>query len=138
VRRGAEPARGFTLIEVLVAFAVAALLLVPLLRIFSGGIGGLMRADRAATAALWAESVLEARDGELPLEEGVEDGDLPGGYHWRRTVALYADATLPPQLGPLMPYAVTLTVSWPERGRMRDVTLATLRLAPPPQRQQQQ
>jgi general secretion pathway protein I len=134
-RRGAEPARGFTLIEVLVAFAVAALLLVPLLRIFSGGIGGLRRADRAAGAALWAESVLEARDGEAPLAPGAEDGDLPDGYHWHRTVARYADAALPSQQTALVPYDVTLTVSWQERGRTREVTLETLRLAPPPLQQ---
>jgi general secretion pathway protein I len=135
-RRSAEAPRGFTLIEVLVAFAVAALLLVPLLRIFSGGIGGLRRADRAATAALWAESVLEARDGEVALAEGAEDGDLAGGYHWHRTVSLYADPSLPPQQATLVPYALTLTVSWQERGRDRAVTLQTLRLAPPPRQQQ--
>ena len=112
----------FTLVEVLVAFAVAALLLVPLLRLFSGGIGGLGRADRAATAALWAETVLEARDGETPLQAGEEEGDLPDGYHWRRAVARYADAALPAQNGPLVPYAVTLTVSWQERGATRGVS----------------
>ena len=134
--RRTEPDAGFTLIEVLVAFAVAALLLVPLLRIFSGGAGGLMRADRAATAALWAQTVLEARSGEAPMAEGVEGGDLPGGYHWQRTVAVYSEETLSLQgQSPLVPYVVTLTVTWPERGRMRAVTLDTLKLAPPPTRE---
>jgi general secretion pathway protein I len=131
--RRADAERGFTLIEVLVAFAIAALLLVPLLRIFSGGIGGLTRADRAATAALWAQTVLDARNGEAPVAAGAEEGDLPGGYHWQRTVTVYGEAAMSLQpRAPLVPYAVTLTVTWSERGRTRTVTLDTLELAPPP------
>ncbi len=131
--RRAEAA-GFTLIEVLVAFAIAALLLVPLLRLFSGGTTALTRSERAATAALWAETVLDARTGETPLAPGSEEGELPGGYHWRRTVALYSDAAMsPPQpAAPLVAYDVTLSVSWRERGQTRAVTLETLKLAPPP------
>ena len=132
----AEPGSGFTLIEVLIAFAIAALVLVPLLRIFSSGGGALARADRAAAAALWAQSVLEARNGETPMAEGVEDGDLPGGYHWQRTVTVYSEAAMSLQpLSPLIPYAVRLTITWSDRGRSRAVTLDTLELAPPPTRQ---
>ena len=132
----AEPESGFTLIEVLVAFAIAALLLVPLLRIFSGGGAALTRSERAAEAALWAQTVLEARNGEAPMAEGVEDGDLPGGYHWQRRVTVYSEgaAALRPRT-PLVPYEVALTVSWTERGRARAVTLDTLELAPPPTRE---
>ena len=131
--RRAEPA-GFTLIEVLVAFAIAAVLLVPLLRLFSGGTTALTRSERAATAALWAETLLDARTGETLLAAGADEGDLPGGYHWRRTVAPYLDAALSPlQPGAvLVPYDVTLSVSWSERGQTRAVTLETLKLAPPP------
>jgi general secretion pathway protein I len=129
----AEAQRGFTLIEVLVAFAIAAVLLVPLLRIFSGGIGGLTRADRAATAALWAQSVLEARSGEAPLAAGTEEGDLPDGYHWQRVVSLYSDPAAPlSAAAPLIPYDVTLTISWNQRGLARAITIETLELAPPP------
>lgn len=132
--RRAEPAErhgGFTLIEVLVAFAIAALLLVPLLRIFSGGVGALTRSERAAEAALWAQTLLEARSGEAPMVEGTESGDLPGGYHWQRTVKLYGEAGMSVQLRtPLVAYAVTLTMTWLERGRTRALTLDTLALAP--------
>jgi general secretion pathway protein I len=127
-------AAGFTLVEVLVAFAVAALVLVPLLRIFSGGMVGLTRSQRAAEAAQWAQTVLDARSGETLLAIGTEDGDLAGGYRWRRTVRPYSDAamSLPSPGAPLIPYDVTLTVSWSERGQTRAVTLETLQLAPPP------
>jgi general secretion pathway protein I len=130
-----ESQRGFTLIEVLVAFAVAAIVLVPLLRIFTSGLGALGSSERAATAALWAQSVLEGRDGETPLVDGTEGGDLPGGYRWQRTVTDYIDGGMTRQIAALVPYRVTMTVSWQERGRDRSVTLETLRLAPPPQSQ---
>jgi general secretion pathway protein I len=132
-----ERERGFTLIEVLVAFAVAAIVLVPLLRIFTSGLGALGSSERAATAALWAQSMIEARDGETPLGDGTEGGDLPGGYRWQRTVTDYSDTDMTRQIAALVPYRVTMTVSWQERGRDRAVTLETLRLAPPPQRQAQ-
>ncbi|HUK59489.1 MAG TPA: prepilin-type N-terminal cleavage/methylation domain-containing protein [Stellaceae bacterium] len=133
--RPAEGAAGFTLLEVLVAFAIAAVLLVPLVRIFSGGLTSLGRSDRAERAVLWAESVLAARDGEAPPALGVESGELPGGYRWQRSVAFYSGALPAGQIAPLVPYDVTMTVSWQERGRPRSITLETLMLAPPLQYQ---
>lgn len=132
--RCADRERGFTLVEVLVGFAIAAVLMVPLLRIFSGGTTMLARSSRAAEAAIWAETLLDARTGEVMLAPGTEDGVLPGGYSWRRTASLYQDAGMSPTpLGtPLVPYDVTVSISWSERGRSRAVTLETLALAPPP------
>jgi general secretion pathway protein I len=134
----ADRPRGFTLVEVLVAFAVAAIVLVPLLRIFTSGLGELGDSERAAVAALWAQSLLEARSGEAVLSGGTESGDLPGGYRWQRTVGEYSDADMgQQQIAPLVPYTVTIRVAWFERGRERAVTLQTLQLGPPPQMQAQ-
>jgi general secretion pathway protein I len=135
VRSAAERAAGFTLLEVLVAFAIAGVALVPLLRIFSGGLISLGRTERTERATLWAESVLGARDGEAPPAIGVETGDLPDGYRWRRTVTFYGGILPAGQVAPLVPYDVTMTVSWQERGRTRAVTLETLMLGPPIQYQ---
>lgn len=134
---GAERENGFTLIEVLVAFAIAAAALVPLLRLFSGGAAELARSDRAATAAIWAQSLIEDRKGEAPLVSGTEVGDLPDGFHWQRTVSIYSDngMTLAPTM-PLIPYRVILTVSWAEGRNARALTLETLLLGPPPQSSQ--
>jgi len=127
----AERERGFTLVEVLVAFAVAAVLLVPLLRVFSSGLGGVGRADRAATAALWAQSLIAERDGEQVVAAGTEGGTLPGGYSWQRTVQRYQEPgmTLPQPSG-LVPYDVTLSVTWTEAGHARAVSIETLVLGP--------
>lgn len=128
----AERERGFTLIEVLVAFAIAALLLVPLLRLFSGGMSALGRGERSATATLWAETMLASSAGDA-LAAGTTGGTLPGGYRWRRSIALYGDDQITPTVSPLVPYNVIVTVTWRDGTRDRSLSLETLRLAPPPQ-----
>ena len=49
---------GFTLLEVLVAFAVLAVLVVPILQVFGGGLGTTESARAYTTAALLARSKL--------------------------------------------------------------------------------
>lgn len=127
----AERQGGFTLVEVLVAFAVAAVLLVPLLRLFSGGINELTRGEGTETAALWARTLLDSADGGR-LSAGSASGVLPGGYRWERDAALYTDPAITETARPLVPYAVTVTITWRERNRDRSFSLETLRLAPPP------
>lgn len=123
--------RGFTLIEVLVAFAIAALLLVPLLRIFSGGMAELGRGERDTTATLWARTELDSAAGDA-LVVGRTSGTLPGGYSWQRAVALYSDAQMSQAARPFVPYNVSITVLWREGNRDRSLRLDTLRLGPPP------
>lgn len=129
-----ERAAGFTLIEVLVAFAIAAIILVPLLRLFSLGLGTLNTSQAHASAALWAESTLDRYGAEDPIVPGVQSGDLPGRIHWERRTELYRDNGMSDMQGSIgvVPYAVTLTLSWSERLTQRSLTFHALRLAPPP------
>lgn len=132
--RPAERSRGFTLIEVLVAFAITALLLVPLLRLISLGIGTFGGAQNYATATLWAESTIESDGVQTPITEGVQSGDLPERIHWELRTERYRDDAMSdqPVTNGLVPYALTLTLSWPERLGRRSITFHTLRLAPAP------
>jgi len=133
----ARVAAGFTLIEVLVAFAIAALLIVPLMRLVSTGLGSFDRAQNYATATLWAQSILANAGVQAPLAEGVQAGDLPQRMHWQMNVAPYHDDLMgnTPLTSGLVPYAITLTISWPERHTRSVITFETLRLAPPPRSQ---
>jgi type II secretory pathway pseudopilin PulG len=77
---------GFTLLEVLVAFAVLVVMIVPLLQVFGGGLGSTETARAYATAALLARSKLA----EVGAEEALEEGETTGtfeGYQWRRTIS---------------------------------------------------
>src|SRR5512132_1936714 len=103
--RGASPSTrtprpsgesGFTLLEVLIAFAVLAVMIVPMLQVFGSGLGTTETARAYSTAALLARSKLAAAGVEARLKEGETAGlcEIPG-YRWRQTVA--RDASEMPQ-----------------------------------------
>lgn len=122
--------RGFTLLEVLIAFAVLALTMAAVLRIFSGGLRSIERADRYGTAALLATSVLAATGREEPFAAGDTAGDFGNGYHWHRRIEEYREEVLTTEEKTLIPYAVTVIVSWDDATSEQGVRLSTLRLVP--------
>jgi general secretion pathway protein I len=113
-------AAGFTLIEVLVAFAVAGLLLAAAYRLIALGLDRDVEAGREVTAALLAQSLLA--DAGQP---GERRGQLPGGYRFRVT----ARPAPAPSGGAAGLIRVEATVGWSERDPERSVTLTTERLA---------
>lgn len=128
---------GFTLLEVLVAFAVAAPALALL---YSGGAGSI---EITRTAAFYQQALSRAQsrldllvDGALT--PGERDGDDGGGFLWRTSVGPVATLTpsrsVDPRgashVGGATLYAVSVEVSWPAPGGLRSVTLDTRRLGP--------
>ena len=88
-------ARGFTLLEVLIAFVIAALALAVL---FRGGIDGLLAAriaGRSEEAVARAQSRLTALCHGTRLAPGTQAGDDGGGFAWRTEVLLAETACLP-------------------------------------------
>ncbi|HXC15123.1 MAG TPA: type II secretion system protein [Stellaceae bacterium] len=130
-RRAAAEA-GFTLLEVVVAVAIAGLALVGLFQAGSGGLFAVDTAARAEEALQRAQSHLAAVGRDAALVEGESSGDDGGGYHWRLQVqpaaqrqGVAADGVTP-QNATL--YSVLVSISWQSRGHERAVTLQTLRL----------
>lgn len=112
------------------AFAIFAVSFAALLQVFSGGLSNAAVADRALVALGHAESLLARAGIEQPLTEGERAGALSDGMTWRESVTRYSDAqtvAAPPPAG-MQPYSVTVTVTWRDGLRSRDVTLTTLRL----------
>jgi type II secretion system protein I len=102
-RRRASGEEGFTLLEVLIAFAVLALMLVPILQIFGGGIGSSQTARGYAMAALLARSKLAELATGATFAEGETSGTFEGGegYRWRTTIARdTSPISLPETQGP--------------------------------------
>lgn len=117
------------------AFAIMALALAVLLRIFGTGLRSAAAAERYSAATLWAESLMAGAGSTWPLEFGDEEGSLTGGYAYRRVVRPYDPG---PVIGPLprVPLvAIGVEVHWTEGDKTRRVVLSSLRLgAPEPQR----
>lgn len=120
--------RGFSLLEVLVAFAVLALSLGVLLASFSTALRSASLSEAYTEAALLAESRLNAVGREGRLEPGVEEG-IHDGYRWRVAVSPYERAEAGGRDVPVTPYRVEVTVHWREGVRERKVALTSLRLA---------
>ncbi len=137
MRRDAARGRdGFTLLEVLVAFIIAALALAAL---FSGGLGGLRAAavsGRYAEAVSRAQSHLSAAGIGDALIPSDRQGDEGNGFHWHVRIAPTATATPVPGAvrgtTVLTLYVVRAAVSWTEDEQTRSVELDTMRTAPAP------
>lgn len=123
--------RGFTLLEVLVAFAILAVAATVLMNVFSQGTRQAALAADYGRAAELAESKLAALGIEIPLEPGEQRGQFADGFAWTASVQPYEepDVAFDPD-APLRPWLVSVTVSFDHARRA--VTLATLRLEAAP------
>jgi general secretion pathway protein I len=124
--------RGFTLIEVLVAFVILLLAFAVLMRIFATGGRGLVAADDVNRAVAYAQAELAAIGVSVPLQAGTSEGELADGYRWERAIALYPTEESEASARVPLLYQVTTTVHWERRGRPRELRLQTLRLGPTP------
>jgi len=123
---------GFTLLEVVVALAIAALALVGLFRAGGSGLFAVDTAARAEEAVQRAQSHLAAVGRDAALVEGESTGDDGGGYHWMLRVRPLATQQSLGQVGTssstITLFNVEVAISWPAAAGERSVVLKTLRL----------
>jgi len=81
---------GFTLLEVLIAFAILAVAMTALMQAFSQGLRSLEAAEDYVTPAMLARSKMAEVGPIIPIEEGEHTGDLANGWQWRVVVLPYA------------------------------------------------
>jgi general secretion pathway protein I len=125
---------GFTLIEVVVALAVAALGLSFLMAAASTGLGNAGLADQYIEATRRAQSHLAELGVTEPLHPGVRAGDDGGGYSWRSWISsprLHDRPPAPEGIVPLGLYAVEVTISWRSGDSIKSVSLRSQRVAGP-------
>lgn len=123
--------RGFSLLEVLVAFVILSLALSVLMRIFSVGTRNAVLANDYSRAVLLAETKLAAAGIETPLQEGVAAGSADERFHWQTSARMLPAPTgLPGALMPVGLFEVEARITWKDGGSERAVALNTLRLAP--------
>lgn len=123
---------GFTLIEVVVAVALAALALVAL---FQGGSAALLttgQATRLEVAVDRAQSHLAEFADSGAISAGDSEGDDGDGFHWRLSASpiasLPAETSVQTAPTPRL-YNIAVTISWGSGRRRRSVQLETERIA---------
>ena len=138
--------RGFTLLEVILAFTLLAASLGILIAILSGGLAQVKNAGDASEASLHAQSLID----EVGVLEVIEplrsSGNFERGrYRWNLEITevddpvptVVPDTGAPPaesvglQLGAPVVYRVQVDVEWGEGEYARNVSFATLRVRTP-------
>jgi general secretion pathway protein I len=134
--------RGFTLLEVVVAFAIASLALGIMFKAAIGGLSAVGTAGRYEEAVSRAKSHLAAVGRDSKLTAGETQGDDGGGYHWRIRIVQIAGITASGssptafvQASFRQPtlYSAEVGISWTDAGRTREVLLQTQRIGGPDQ-----
>ena len=130
---GLRCVRGFTLIEVIIAFALLALALTLLLGSLSGAARQVRHADDSGRATLHAQSLLAQLGVGEALRPGTRQGVFEQGrYRWVMQVTPYTDPMKPrPAAEGSAPrlLAVELSMTWGDTDR-ESLRWQTLRLAP--------
>lgn len=125
--------RGYTLIEVIVAFAVLALALTLLLGTLSGAARLVRQANDGGRAALYAQSLLDQAGVGSALQPGRQQGEFEDGrYRWTLQVAPYVDPGAPPLAPPgtagAQLFELVLDIDW-GTGTAQRLQLRSLRLS---------
>jgi general secretion pathway protein I len=121
-------ARGFTLIEALVALAIVAAVLGTIGTVIATTVKGTRGIDQRLQLSGTGETLLAALPARKLLKPGRQSGEL-SGHRWRIDVSPMnvAVATEAPQTGRFVPLAVTMRLQAPGGPAMQ---VTTVRLVP--------
>ncbi len=133
--RSRQASAGYTLIEIIVAFAILALGLTLLLGTLSGATRQVRAAGDAGRAALHAQSLLD-EFGNLPQPQQREGELDQGRYRWRLDVEPWQDPSPRQAASPVDPNGaqlmhLRLQVAWGEGTPAERVEATSLRLVVP-------
>lgn len=129
----AAKARGFTLIEVVAAFAVLVLGLGLVMQIATGGLRQARQAAEYTEVSLLAQSLLDTVGVGERIELGATRGEWEGGYRWELTVSPYQAESesggfgIDPMSAPVQLVELELAVSWERNRNTREMRYLTLR-----------
>ena len=127
--------RGFTLIEILVAFIMLGLVGGLLLQVFQGNLRNVRASAEYGHAALLARSKMTELLVVNDLRPGTRSGDFGDGYRWELTLSPYeGEPGELAQPGRLLPLQARLRISWGALEDRNDFVLDTLYLAARPAR----
>jgi general secretion pathway protein I len=118
--------RGFTLIEMVIAFAILGISLSALYATLQNALSRTRHDARLSEATLFARTLLARAGTEWPLIDGSTTGEEGGLEYELSELTIKAPPDQPPFTIPTV--QVTVIVSWPELAGKRSISLSTLKL----------
>ncbi len=119
---------GFSLLEVLVAFAILSMSLGILYQAFSNSLRNVGTSGDYSRAMIIAEARLAEAMADVPINEGSDQGEVDGRYQWKVMVQRY-EYEGEEIVSRFTPYQVEVVVSWQDGKHTREYQLSTLRLS---------
>lgn len=122
--------RGFSLLELLVAFSIMAMSLGLLYRVAGGSLRSVSDVSQHQQATWLAESLLASR--QVVRADGWNESGESGGYSWQVRSSPYPTGLNGPKAIPL--HEIQVEISWPmgaRTGRLQAVTLLPEQKPPP-------
>ncbi len=130
---GRRRSRGFTLLEVMLAFVIFALSFATVLEIMAGSMRSVRRASDDTQVALFAQSIMDLVGTEIPIEEGEFSGTGMDRYQWRLGIYLFASSSEDThsqelaEMSGVELYQIDLDIDWQSGQKRRDLHFSTIR-----------
>lgn len=112
--------KGFTLLEVLIAFSIVSISMVMVMQLFSSGLKSSRTTCDYTTAVVHAKDRMEA----FLLDPVSGSGEFEDGFAWRSEIEAYKE----PEESQVNLMKLTVIVSWPDDARgERSIELVSLK-----------
>ena len=130
VNRSSHYQRGFSLLEILVAFSILAMSLGVLYQIFSQGSHTAILTEEYTKATIIAESRLAATGDNPTSLTQIQRGTELNKYHWETSMTPYTESSPSAYQKGASLYEANVKVSWGGFGKKRVIELQSLKLLP--------
>ena len=131
--RGRQLSRGFTLVEVMLAFVVFALSFATVLEIMAVSMRSVTRANNDTEIALFAQSMMDLVGTDIPLEEGQFSGTGLDRYQWQLDIYPYVSTSAEDrsqelaELNGTALFRIDLDINWTTGQRQQNLHFNTIR-----------
>ncbi len=119
--------RGFSLIELLVAFTISAIALTVMFQIYVKGTTSSILGEEYAQAISIAESRLAMASVEQYINNSPYEGIALNKYQWTVSVTDFESNGASDELNAITLKEVNVNVAWHSRGRNRHINLNTIK-----------
>ncbi|MBI5894298.1 MAG: prepilin-type N-terminal cleavage/methylation domain-containing protein [Deltaproteobacteria bacterium] len=124
----AKQAKGFTLLEVMVAITILGIGFVVIFQLFSIGLNSVERSEKYTIASIYAKEKLNEMLAMPEPQEGIQEGSSgkDNEFSWKAAALRYDTSSFAKE-PPFNIYQLTADVTWQEGLKQKNVHLETLK-----------